>query len=873
MTSRRWRYACVAALGAALGVVWLSGVPGGLEGGQEARPAADRDATPAGAIAGSPASPVPAAAPAAPGAPAAPAGIAGSPAQAASGPQGAGAVNRPAPRPARPALVSGVLTAPSSEDPVEIGRAFLASRPGVLAGADPDALALRQSVVLPRGHMLRYEQEHGGLRVVGSDTWVRLDEQGRVRWASSDARPAGELAALAPDLQRGPSLSERNAVDVFGHGAGYRRELLDAVDAAAAAHLVIYRLPNGLDGGLAGAQTLRLAWAVELPVEVGPGRMRKLRGYVDAGTGMVYAVDDQVRTQAAPVCPGFQDGFVYETNPVDADLSCVSLAGYLTPESTSLANTDVEVQNCVDRKGCRSFGDSSYHFCDFEATAAADQAGHYTGYVFESDTDAEDEFAEVQMFYHVNKALAVARGLGGFDNLDARPLAAVVNFRLPSFDDTSLCTTESYGGSEALGVFDNAAFVPAEGLLPGFPESDAILFGQGAASDFAYDGDVVYHELGHAVMARIAPDLPSMRVDALGLNTMPGGMHEGYADLMTMFVTNDPEIGEYAALAFGGEVTEIRNLANPATCPGWITGEVHDDSLPFTGAIWEARRRVATTAEAQAEFDQAVFAAQGTLGQLDDFGSAAQKTLAELELGLGAQAASTAKEVFDARGLLPDEARGMAACRDRVLDAANLGVPYLFLPGVEYFGLINQVPAPLQFRYELPERAASIDLDIGVSVGDSDVFGPGGEVEPAMALLVHGSEQPIRWSAAGESLEAEASHGTVDVRFSDLPDRPGLKRGTASMKGPFEPGVYHLQLANRGPTWIVAQLAVRHQLDRPGVAPGADDGCQVAPGGRGRNVGAVLLLLLGMTTLAVRWRRSAGRMRRLQQRDAAAGDR
>ncbi|HWN68555.1 MAG TPA: hypothetical protein VNM90_13035, partial [Haliangium sp.] len=669
--------------------------------------------------------------------------------------------------------MTGVLTAPSTEAPGAIGRSFLATRPAALGGAEPAALALRQTVALPRGHMLQYEQEHDGLPVIGGDTWVRLDEQGRVRWISSDARPATELAALAPALARGPSLSERDALELLGHGANYRRDLLDAVDAAAAARLVIYRVPDDLAAG----RPLRLAWAVELPVEVGSTRIRKLRGYVDADTGVVYAADDLVRTQAAPPCPGFQDGFVYETNPVDSELSCVSLADYLTPEATALTNADVKVQNCLDRKGCRDFGDGSYHFCDFEATAAADQAGHYTDYVFESDTDAEDEFAEVQMFYHVNKALAVARGLGGFDNLDARPLTAVVNFRMPSFADTSLCTTASYGGSEALAVFDNAAFVPAEGLLPGFPESDAIIFGQGTASDFSYDGDVVYHELGHAVMANIAPDLPSMRIDSLGLNTMPGGMHEGYADLMTVFVTNDPQIGEYAAHAVESDATEIRDVANEATCPGSLTGEVHDDSLPFTGAIWEARLQVATTAEDRAAFDRAVFAAQRTLGSLDDFGSAAQKTLAELEIELGAPASAKAKEVFSARGLLPDEARGLAACNSRVRDSQNLASPYLYLPGVEYFGTINQVPAPVQFRYELTERAASLNLTIGASVGESDPFAPGGQVQPALALLVDDTGEPIRWSAVGDDVLAASSHDAVAVTFSDVPGEPGLKRG------------------------------------------------------------------------------------------------
>jgi hypothetical protein len=45
---------------------------------------------------------------------------------------------------------------------------------------------------------------------------------------------------------------------------------------------------------------------------------------------------------------------------------------------------------------------------------------------------------------------------------------------------------------------------------------------------------------------------------------------------------------------------------------------------------------------------------------------------------------------------------------------------------------------------------------------------------------------------------------------------------------------------------------------------GGGGGCQVVPGGRGRNA-AGLLMLLGMITLFLRWRRSAGRMRRLKR--------
>ncbi len=788
---------------------------------------------------------------------AAPAARPSAPQDAASGIGEVGTVTRQVMRRGRPALLAGTLSAPSTADAPAIGGAFLSARPAVLAGVNASGLSLRQSAALPRGHVLRYGQQHAGLDVVGGDTVIRLDERGRVRWVSSDARPSAELAALAPDLARGPVMSGRDALEALGVGAGYDRALLDAVNAERAARLVLYSV-HGADR----AGSLRLAYDVELPLD--PTRLRKLRGYVDAETGLVYAVNDMVRRQAAPVCPGFQDGYVYETNPVDSKLACVSLADYLTPDSTALRNADLVVQNCVDRNGCRDFGDSSsYHFCDFEATAAADPAGHYTSYVFESDTAEDDSFAEVQMFYHVNKAFGVARALGGFTDLDAQPLTAVVNFRMPSFDSISECTTPPYGGGEALQVFDNAVFVPADGLLPGFPDDDAIIFGQGEASDYAYDGDVVYHEFGHAVMARIAPDLPSIRIDSLGLNTMPGGMHEGYADLMTMFVTDDPEIGEYAAKGPDTTVTEIRNLENPATCPGWLTGEVHDDSLPFTGAIWAAREAVGLTAEDKAGFDRAVFAAQRTLGQGDDFGTAAQKTLVEIEAELGSEAAAKAEAVFAQRGLLPDEARGVAACDNRVVNASDLDgdYPYMYMPGVEWFGGINGVPAPVQFRYQLDERADSIEFIIGISLSDSDVFGPGQELEPALSMLVHASETPIQWSFAGGALVGEASEEAVDVSFEDVPGQPEFKRGTVSIKGPFDPGVYHLQLVNQGPSWIVAQMAVAHEPYSP-----RDRGCQAAPGSRGRSTGAALLFLFGAVAMFLRWRRSAGRMRRLKGR-------
>lgn len=748
-------------------------------------------------------------------------------------------VSRQVMRGDRPALLGGVLSAPSQEAPRVIGRAFLDSRPAVLDGVELATLTLRDSAALPRGHVLRYQQAYAGLEVVGGDTVVRIDDRGRVRWTASEARPRQDLDVVASALERGPALTPRDVVEVLGRGARYEPAFLAAADPALAARLVIYPAPG------AG---LRLAYDVELPLHL--GRMQKLRAYVDADTGVVYAVDDRVRRQAAPSCSGEQTAYVYETNPVDTpSLTCVSLSDYLAPGAAELRNADVVVQNCLDRNGCRSISGGSYHFCDVESTAAADQAGHFTDYTFESDTAAEDAFAEVQMFYHVNRAFEVARGLGGFDGVDARPLTAVVNFRLPSFAAESECSAASYEGSEGLQPFDNALFVPKGGLFAGFPEDDAIIFGQGTAGDFAYDGDVVYHEFGHAVMFKLAPDLPIMRLDTLGLDTTPGGMHEGYADLMTMFVTGDPEIGEYAAQGFDPDLDGIRNIENAATCPGWLTGELHDDSLPITGAMWEARVALAGAGEDASAFDQAVFAAQRAFGAAEDFESAAQKTLAEIESGLGAEAAATAREIFAARGLIADG--DVAACASRVLDGSNIDVPYIYLPGVEYFGSINQVPAPVQFRYEIDERVGAIELDIGLSVGDSSVFGPGEEAEPQLALLLQKTDGPITWSASSGGVNAMVS-ASDEVSFEDVPDSAGLKRGVVTIKGPFDPGVYHLQLTNRGPTWLVAQLSLDTQ---PYVSSGSS--CQAAPAGHRSDAAAGLMLLFAALALALRRRARA----------------
>ncbi len=730
----------------------------------------------------------------------------------------------------------------ASAGPQAIARGFLEAESAVLGGLPLSELPRGEIKSLSTGHIVRYGQTHGGLEVVGGETLVRVDGAGEVRWAASGAR------VIADNVSLDPRLSSADAVAVLGRAGGYRAEALVGIDNGRAAELVLFAPPS--------SPRARLAYRVALPLDM--GRMAMMRGVVDADSGVVLAIDNMVRRQAQPTCASeLQLGYIYEENPTETPtLECVSLAPYLAPDAETLANEDVAVFNCIDNNGCRTFSNGDHHFCDLAVLADANADGDFTDHDFESNEAEEDSFAEVQMFYHVNKAYEKARELGGFDTVEAKPLTAIVNFRAPSFEQESACTSSTYTGTEPLQRFENALFVPGGGLFPGFPDDDAIIFGQGEIVDYAYDGDVVYHEFGHAVMNKVAPALGFYLLDIRGVNSMPAGMHESYADLMTMFVTDDPEIGEYAARGFGDELTAIRNIDNDNTCPTDLFGESHLDSEAFSGAIWEAREKIASSAEDKVLFDKAVFAAQQALGQFDDFGSAAVKTSDEIALAFGNAARDVFDGVFRERGIL----QGTASCNGRVRDG-RLEQSFMYMLGTDAFTGFNFVPGPVQYLYEITEDAQSFDVEIGISIGDRPLFGPGDESQlPSMALVVlPGSEQLI-WDLDGSDLVAENST-LADLTFTELSDRPGFYRATGSVTGRFSPGSYHLQLVNKGPTWQVGQVRLSYTARPPDSGGG---GCGIAaPGGGGgtANGGVLLLLVLGAGLMLRRQRYDRREMR------------
>jgi hypothetical protein len=84
----------------------------------------------------------------------------------------------------------------------------------------------------------------------------------------------------------------------------------------------------------------------------------------------------------------------------------------------------------------------------------------------------------------------------------------------------------------------------------------------------------------------LAPDLPFLQADEMGLDWVSGSVNEGAADVFAMLLTGDPTVGEYAGLAFG-RTTAIRDLARPRSCPEDLLGEVHDDGEIFGAVFWQ----------------------------------------------------------------------------------------------------------------------------------------------------------------------------------------------------------------------------------------------------------------------------------------------
>lgn len=646
----------------------------------------------------------------------------------------------------RPAVVAGVLSGPGDGSPVLQARFWLSSTPDIIDGVAPTTLRLDRVRFRKRGAIVRFQQGHAGLDVIGGTVVVRLDEDGRVRWAASGTTP------IPASFSTEPLIGATDAVTALG---GIART-------SPWTRLVILGDPIG--------DHPRLAWEVDLGRDL--MNLQALRGYVDAKTGAVLLRQDDARHAAQHLAR------VFPENPVVTPLTQVEPLEDLPVGATRLAGPRVVTASCIDLRQCEEFqldtDSRRYHFCT-PSSLAHPGADDTFLHIFRpsSDTNALDPFAEVQLYWHLTEAWDAFRGWAEDEDfmIGDRPISALANFRLPESVDGAECTAEDAPATSQLGPYDGAVYLPPDG-----DEEPWLVFGQGTIVDTAYDGDLVTHELAHAVIGLLSP-LGLAARDPFGLDPTPAALHEGYADYFAAARAGDAEIAEYAGGGLGSTRASgaLRSALNDLGCPSDLDGNAHHDGQMWLGALWTLRQS-RPPGERQL-VDASVFAAMESLGELDTLAVAQTLTIAELELAMGDDVAALAAAIFHARGLDGCASRTVSLDLDEVRPIVEIaGAP----PG-------GVAPAPVQFLIQLPFNTDEIRIDFA----ESDIrVVPGEPALPELSLLLKRGSEPIYWSWPEGALTNDAiDSGAV---FPNPITGPGSGRVT----GWFPAGLYRLQLVN-----------------------------------------------------------------------------
>ncbi|HEY3353176.1 MAG TPA: hypothetical protein VGQ83_08020, partial [Polyangia bacterium] len=388
----------------------------------------------------------------------------------------------------RPTFVAGDLTGPSALLPEAAARAFLRAAPA-LAPAPAELLGAATLRRLRDATIVRFDLSHAGVPIVDAQVIVRVDAHGGVRMIAG--RPLRLEDAGVPT----PTLGARDAQELL---ATTHAPLRDGYVRAATPRLVWMPRPDG---------SLRLAWEARLPVV--PVLREALLLRVDAHTGALITMRNLAR---------FADqAKVFAVNPLHDNNTTtqVTLPTRDAPTGDppqNLSNPYIKILNCIDKHHTVALNLGGFtlnaHMCDEIPAAAPDANGDFLQYepVLEpwSATSAanEDSYAELSMYWHVNKVYAYFQAFADprFAELDAKPIQATVNFRIPFDPAGGLNLTEIQNPNGTLYPLDNAMFMPPGELVPGLMRPASIVFFQGTQIDFSYDADVIYHEFTHAVV-------------------------------------------------------------------------------------------------------------------------------------------------------------------------------------------------------------------------------------------------------------------------------------------------------------------------------------------------------------------------------------
>jgi MYXO-CTERM domain-containing protein len=739
-------------------------------------------------------------------------------------------------------LTTGVLTAASNAPAETLVQTYLLDHPELLAEARSGGLTHEATRSLGKGELVTLRQHIDDIPVLGAGVTGRTDGEGRLRWVSS------QPAAFPEGFSTRPAIG---ADEIMARLAELPR-FASTSFAGARTSLVVFALG-------AHASSPRLAWQIELPLDT--ARMQAPVIIADANSGAVLSHADRVRRAVPDHAPRAR---IFEIDPlVTPELSEVALAR-LSPGATHLRDPDFEVFSCLDRQECQHLDTADslgaggvVHFCSFGQLAQADIFGDFRHIAPPQDhTDAEDAFAELSAYHYLSQALDTVRDrLGMPELLGDIEFTVLVNTpgQFMGRPEPATCIENADGEfsvppGQTFAPLDNAFYAPMH-LIPGMPaplDRPTIAFGQGAHVDFAYGGDVAYHEFGHALFESFGQRGLGLKYlpDALGLDPSPGALDEGFSDYIAFMISGSPVLGRYLSDGHG-----IRGAEHDKRCPQDLTGEVHDDGEPWVGALWAIRQ--ALPEHERHAMDAAVLFTMMAFRNEFGYGNTSEVLLAEIELEVGPHAAKLAREELSRRGLLSN-------CNDRIRVLEH---------DEEHDMLWAEAPGPtaLQFRLELLEPTAQLELR---AIAQQAGIG----AEPAAFVHIKPGAEPILWDWSALEFGAVAPPSDADLivrmEFEPHPEFEDALLAVATARGEFAPGTYHLQIDIAGPHLIFYAISAgaADEGDQKGdcigggrcdaeVRGSAHFGCSAGQGsGLG---GAWILALMGLAMIVRRRRRAS----------------
>jgi Zn-dependent metalloprotease len=211
---------------------------------------------------------------------------------------------------------------------------------------------------------------------------------------------------------------------------------------------------------------------------------------------------------------------------------------------------------------------------NFSLPFRSDLVDQYTR-ASESDHDytfpiADARFAEAMAYYHINLVHDRWRSLG-FKKL---------NRQLPVFVNVS-----SFSGAG----FDNAFYTRGGPFRNG-----AIIMGSGnRLENFGHDGDVYYHEYGHAVLDHAKP-----RLFEEFEHNYPGAFHEAFGDISSAGITGNARLAEFALRIketgrfIGRDLDNKNRYPQDVLLKGFGRSESHHTGLIIGGAWWDLQKQI-----------------------------------------------------------------------------------------------------------------------------------------------------------------------------------------------------------------------------------------------------------------------------------------